>query len=224
MFRFENEFVLYALLAIPFLTGIYIYFNYREKKNLASFGQLDLVSKLMRSVSPVMKHIKFTLFMLAFTFLILSLANPQVGSSLGKGKRKGVDIMMCVDVSNSMLAEDIKPNRIEASKMAISRFIDQLKGDRIGLVIFAGNSFVQLPITGDYAAAKMLVHQINPNLVPQQGTDIATALDLAAVSMLPENQKNQEQEKINSLTSKVILVISDGEDHFPEAMKKTKKM
>ena len=157
--------------------------------------------------------------MAALACFILALANPQVGSTLEKGTRKGVDIMIALDISNSMLAEDIQPNRLEASKMALSRFIDQLKGDRIGLVVFAGKSFVQLPITSDYAAAKMFVNYVNPRLMNEQGTDIAAAIDLAAVSMLPETKDgNSEASRISQLNSKVILVVSDGEDHFPEAV------
>ena len=157
--------------------------------------------------------------MVALACFILALANPQVGSALEKGTRKGVDIMIAMDISNSMLAEDIQPNRLEASKIAISRFIDQLKGDRIGLVVFAGKSFVQLPITSDYAAAKMFVNYVSPKLMNEQGTDIAAAIDLAAVSMLPETKdRNSDLNKISQLNSKVILVVSDGEDHFPEAV------
>jgi Ca-activated chloride channel family protein len=127
--------------------------------------------------------------------------------------------MIALDISNSMLAEDIQPNRLEASKMALSRFIDQLKGDRIGLVVFAGKSFVQLPITNDYAAAKMFVNYVDPKLMSEQGTDIAMAIDLAAVSMLPETKNgNSDLNRISQLSSKVILVVSDGEDHFPEAV------
>jgi Ca-activated chloride channel family protein len=224
MFRFEYNFVLYALLIIPILIGFYIFLQYRKRKNLASFGELRLIKLLMSDFSPKMQHLKFTLLMLALTLLIFAIANPQTGSSLEKGKRKGVDIMLCVDVSNSMLAEDMKPNRMEAAKMGISRFIDQLKGDRIGVVVFAGNAFVQLPITSDYAAAKMFVNHINTGLINEQGTDIAAALDLAAVSMLPDDPANLDKNRLSSLTSKVILLISDGEDHFQEAIDVTQKI
>ena len=203
MFRFEYNFVLYALLIIPILIGFYIFLQYRKRKNLASFGELRLIKLLMSDFSPKMQHLKFTLLMLALTLLIFAIANPQTGSSLEKGKRKGVDIMLCVDVSNSMLAEDMKPNRMEAAKMGISRFIDQLKGDRIGVVVFAGNAFVQLPITSDYAAAKMFVNHINTGLINEQGTDIAAALDLAAVSMLPDDPANLDKNRLSSLPLKL---------------------
>ena len=219
MFRFENEIYLYGLLIIPFLVAGYIFIYFASKRKWRQFGDESLIHKLMPNHSFPMKTVKFSLLMAALVCFIFALANPQVGSTLEKGMRKGVDIMIALDISNSMLAEDIKPNRLEASKMALSRFIDQLKGDRIGLVVFAGKSFVQLPITSDYAAAKMFVNYVHPKLMNEQGTDIAAAIDLAAVSMLPETKSgNADLNKLAQLTSKVILVVSDGEDHFPEAV------
>ena len=217
MFRFEYEYVLYALLFIPILIGIYIYLQYHRKKIMEDFGSGELTRKLSAEDAPAMHHVKLSIFLLGLICLIFALANPQVGSSLEKGTRKGVDIMICMDISNSMLAEDIQPNRLEASKMALSRFIDMLQGDRIGLVVFAGKAFVQLPITSDYAAAKMFINIVKPSLISEQGTDIAAALDLATASMLPEESQSQ-QKQLSDLTSKVILVVSDGEDHFPESI------
>jgi Ca-activated chloride channel family protein len=219
MFRFENENYLYGLIIIPFFILSYILIYYAAKKRWRQFGDESLMNRLMPHRSFPMQTIKFSLLMAALACFIIALANPQVGSALEKGTRKGVDIMIAMDISNSMLAEDIQPNRLEASKIAISRFIDQLKGDRIGLVVFAGKSFVQLPITSDYAAAKMFVNYVSPKLINEQGTDIAAAIDLAAVSMLPETKDgNSDVSKISQLNSKVILVVSDGEDHFPEAV------
>lgn len=223
MFRFENEFILYFLLVIPLFIGFYLVLHYRNRKRVSTFGTSSLISKLTSSMSPSRKHFKFSILILALFFLIIAIANPQIGSSLEKGKRKGVDIMFCIDISNSMLAEDIKPSRLEAAKMGISRFIDQLKGDRVGIVIFAGKSFVQLPITTDYAMAKMLAQQISTAHITEQGTDIASAIDLAASSMMPPESDAPERNKINQLTSKVILVISDGEDHFQEAVDMAKR-
>jgi len=219
MFRFENENYLYGLIIIPFFILGYILIHYAAKKRWRQFGDEPLLERLMPLRSFLQQTVKFSLLMAALACFILALANPQVGSTLEKGTRKGVDIMIAMDISNSMLAEDIQPNRLEASKIAISRFIDQLKGDRIGLVVFAGKSFVQLPITSDYAAAKMFVNYVSPKLMNEQGTDIAVAIDLAAVSMLPETKDgNSDLSKISQLNSKVILVVSDGEDHFPEAV------
>jgi Ca-activated chloride channel family protein len=219
MFKFENENYLYVLILIPLFISGYILLYYVAKKRWRKFGEEALLNRLMPLRSFVMQTVKFSLLMAALACFIFTLANPQVGSTLEKGTRKGVDIMIALDISNSMLAADIQPNRLEASKMALSRFIDQLKGDRIGLVVFAGKSFVQLPITSDYAAAKMFVNYVNPRLMNEQGTNIAAAIDLAAVSMLPENKDgNSDLSRISQLNSKVILVVSDGEDHFPEAV------
>ena len=219
MFRFENENYLYGLLIVPFFILGYILLYYAAKKRWFQFADEALLDRLMPLRSFSMQTVKFSLLAVALICFILSLANPQVGSTLEKGMRKGVDIMIAMDISNSMLAEDIQPNRLEASKIALARFIDQLKGDRIGLVVFAGKSFVQLPITSDYAAAKMFVNYVHPKLMNEQGTDIAAAIDLAAVSMLPEDKGgNADVSKLSQLTSKVILVVSDGEDHFPQAV------
>jgi Ca-activated chloride channel family protein len=222
MFRFENENYLYGLIIIPFFILGYIILMNVAKKRWRQFGDEGLMNRLMPLRSFSMQTVKFSLLMVALACFILALANPQVGSTLEKGTRKGVDIMIAMDISNSMLAEDIQPNRLEASKIALARFIDQLKVDRIGLVVFAGKSFVQLPITNDYAAAKMFVNYVNPKLMNEQGTDIAAAIDLATVSMLPElKEGNTDLSKISQLNSKVILVVSDGEDHFPEAVEVT---
>ncbi|MDR2972812.1 MAG: VWA domain-containing protein [Bacteroidales bacterium] len=219
MFRFENNIYLYGLLIIPFFVLGFILLHYAANKRWKQFGDEALIKRLMPLRSYTAQTVKFSLLMASLACFLFALANPQVGSTLEKGMRKGVDIMIAMDISNSMLADDIQPNRLEASKIALARFIDQLKGDRIGLVVFAGKSFVQLPITNDYAAAKMFVNYVNPKLIDVQGTDIASAIDLAAVSMLPElKDGNADLNKISQLNSKVILVVSDGEDHFPQAV------
>lgn len=182
------------------------------------YGQINLLKRMMPDYSESMKVVKFSLLMLAASCFFFALANPQVGSKLEKGTRKGVDIMICMDVSNSMLAQDIQPNRLDASKMAMLRFIDKLQGDRIGLVVFAGKAFTQLPITSDYAAGKMFITNVSPRLINEQGTDVAAALDMAAASLLPEDNGNAEAKQLKDLTSKVIIVVSDGEDHFGSAI------
>ena len=221
MFKFENVNILYCLIIIPILIGIYIIVQIYRKKKMAAYCSTALSQKLSVENAPGMRHLKFGLFLAGLACLIIALANPMSGSSLEKGTRKGVDIMICMDISNSMLAEDIQPSRLDASKMALSHFIDKLEGDRIGLVVFAGQAFVQLPITSDYAAAKMFLNIVKPSLISEQGTDIASAIALATKSMLPEQEQDeeqQEQQQIADLSSKVILVVSDGEDHFPEAI------
>ena len=225
MFRFEHPYFLYALFAIPILVVGYILLHYKTKRKLTAYSDFALLNKLLPARSNGMRIAKFALSLLALAALIFTIANPQVGTSFEKGKRKGVDIMICLDVSNSMMAEDIKPNRLMAAKLALSRFIDNLQGDRIGLVAFAGKAFVQLPITSDYAAAKMFIDRIETKLINEQGTDIANALDLAAVAMLPEEKEDDRDiATINKLTSKVIVVVSDGEDQFEEAIEMAEKV
>jgi len=218
MFRFENEYALYALLLIPILLGEYIYVQLRSRKIWNKHGDRFLLQFLMPQASPLMQHIKLFLVCLIWACLTFAAANPQLGSSMEKGIRKGIDIMFCVDVSNSMLAEDYPPNRIESAKRSLLSFIDKMQGDRIGVVIFAGTSFVQLPITSDYAAAKMFINNISPRMITTQGTDIADAIDKAIVSMMPPADEKGKPIIPATTTKKVIVVVSDGEDHFQEAV------
>ncbi|MDD4581751.1 MAG: VWA domain-containing protein [Bacteroidales bacterium] len=221
MLRFENEYMLYGLLLIPFFVILYFYIQFKQKKALNSYGEIRLLKSLMPDVSRGMKLVKFILLCLAYGCLVLAIANPQIGSKVEKGKRKGIDIMFCLDVSNSMLAQDLSPNRLEAAKSTLLSFVDRLKGDRIGLVVFAGKSFVQLPITSDYAAAKTFIMNVSTRSVSEQGTDIASALDKAAASMLPSMQGLQAKLS-DKKTNQVIVVISDGEDHSDEALEMTR--
>lgn len=218
MFRFENGYVLYALLLIPILIGLYLCVRYRYRKIIQKYGETSLLKLLTPDSSSAIQHFKFTLICLIWACLVFALANPQMGSGVEKGKRKGIDIMFCIDVSNSMLAQDYTPNRLEAAKRALLLFVDKLKGDRIGIVVFAGNAFVQLPITSDYAAAKMFISAISTQVISTQGTDIATAIDKAAASMTPSGDVKTEGTAQLPKTQKVIVVISDGEDHFAEAI------
>ena len=215
MFRFENQQFLYWLFLIVFFIAAYVFIFIHDKRRMERYCDRALLGKLTAQTSHGMQHLKFALLMLALVCFIFAAANPQTAGKMEKVKRKGVDIMLCLDVSNSMLATDIQPNRLDACKMAINRFIDKLTGDRVGLVVFAGKSFVQLPITTDYAAAKMFISQINTQMMPSQGTDISAALETAAAAMLPETDDNPDEAAPK--TSRVILLASDGEDHFPES-------
>lgn len=214
MFRFENQQLLYWLLLVVFFIATYIFLFVRDKRRMERYCERGLLGKLTAQTSHGMQHLKFAVLMLALVCFIFAAANPQTAGKMEKVKRKGVDIMLCLDVSNSMLATDIQPNRLDACKMAINRFIDKLTGDRVGLVVFAGKSFVQLPITTDYAAAKMFINQISTQMMPTQGTDISAALATAAAAMTPE--LDEADDNADSKPSRVILVASDGEDHFPE--------
>ncbi|HOH98903.1 MAG TPA: VWA domain-containing protein [Bacteroidales bacterium] len=206
MVRFEHPEFLYALAVWPILILLYLFLVWNRKKHLKSFGDIRLVLYLIPDYSPARQAVKFFLFFLAIGFLILAMANPQTGSKLEQVERKGIDIVIALDVSNSMLAEDIRPNRIEKSRQAISRLIDRLSQDRLGIIIFAGKAYVQLPITTDYAAAKLFLNSINTEIIPTQGTAIGEAIQLS-VSSFPEGAHG-----------KAIIIISDGENHEDDAV------
>ena len=212
MLRYDNIEFLYLLALIPILIiGIIMYSKW-QKNSILKFGDINLLSELMQSHSIFRKKIKNTLFVLAITFLIVGLSNPQVGTKMEEVKREGVDLMIAIDLSYSMMAQDIKPNRLERAKQAISRLIDKLEGDRIGLVVFAGEAYVQLPITTDYSAAKLFLSTVNTSIIPTQGTKIGNAIDLCSKSFDKENAQ-----------SKAIIIITDGETHDEEAIESAKK-
>ncbi len=206
MFRFENIEYLYALLLIPFFSILYFLYHLWRKKALRRYGEIPVIVLLMPRRSARKRFFKFILLMLAFGFLVIGLANPQIGSRLEKVQRKGADLVIALDVSNSMLAQDIRPDRLTRAVQGISKLIDRLEGDRIGMVVFAGKAYVQLPITTDYSAAKMFLTTISTRMVPSQGTAIGEAIRLSAGSF-GENER-----------SKAIIVITDGENHEGDAM------
>ena len=156
MFRFENPEYFYFLLIIPISVALFVVGRIIREKMLARFGEKSLLSRLMPDYSNVRPILKLILWNIAMIILTIAMANPQIGTKLVKAKQKGIDMMICLDVSNSMLAEDVKPNRLENAKLAIRKLVEQLQGDRIGIIVFAGKAYIQLPITSDYAAAEML--------------------------------------------------------------------
>ncbi len=208
MFQLENKYYLYALGLVPLFVLIYLLVNIWRKRALKKFGDIFVIQHLFPDVSKSKRFCKFILFIVAFTFLIIGIVNPQVGTKLEEVKRKGADLMICLDVSNSMKAEDLQPNRLDKAKQAISKLLDKLEGDRIGIIVFAGQAYVQLPITTDYSAAKLFLESINTDLIPVQGTDIGAAIDLAVESFGKDEGKN-----------KAIVIITDGEDHEEAAVK-----
>lgn len=210
MLKFENPDILYGLFLIPLLSLMFILFLRWKKQSLQKFGELSVISRLMPWVSKGRVVLKFILLMTAIFFFIIGIANPQVGSKLVKAQRKGVDLMIALDVSNSMLARDIKPNRLEKSKQAISKLIDGLSSDRIGIIVFAGKAYVQLPITSDYSAARLFLSTIKTDVVSVQGTAIGEAIALAMNSF---NDNDHD---------KAIIVISDGENHEGDALLEAK--
>lgn len=209
MFRFAHSYFLYLLILIPVFTVIAVVFLVWRKKALERFGEMAVIGQLMPEYAPGRLILKFILLMIAYAFLVIALADPQTGSKLEKVQRKGIDIMIALDVSNSMLAQDIKPDRLERSKQAISKLIDMLEGDRIGIVIFAGKAYMQLPITTDYSAAKLMLSTISNNSVPVQGTAIADAIELCMTAF---NRTDR---------NRAIVIITDGEDHQGDVLEQT---
>ncbi|MBG0782253.1 MAG: VWA domain-containing protein [Bacteroidales bacterium] len=209
--RFENPEYLYLLLVIPLFLLLFWWVNWQNKKLLRQFARPALHKVLMPLSSARRRRLKFFLFSLAIASLIVALANPQTGAKLEEVKREGIDLFIAVDISNSMLAEDIVPNRLENAKQAINKLINKLEGDRIGIVLFAGKAYIQLPLTTDYAAARMFVSTIETNLINAQGTAIGEAIS-TATDAFDENEHN-----------KAIIIISDGEDHEENPMDAVKQ-
>lgn len=208
MLRFENILFLWLLALVPVITLLFVILMSLKKRRLEKLGEFKLVLAMMPDVSVGRQILKFTLYATALFFIIIGLANLQTGSKMQEVKRKGADIMICLDVSNSMLAEDLKPNRLERAKLALEKMVDKLEGDRIGMIVFAGEAYVQLPITTDYSAAKLFLASIAPNMIPTQGTEIGAAIEKAMESFGKDEGKN-----------KSIVIITDGENHDEEALK-----
>ena len=203
--RFEHPEYLYWLLIIPVLVIIYILFRLGQKRRFERFAHIEMREQLVPSYSSRRSTFKFVIFLLVIACSILALANLQSGSKMEEVKREGIDLYIAVDVSNSMNAEDIVPSRMERSKQAINKLISEMRGDRLGIIVFADKAYVQLPITTDYSAARMFLSTVNTSLVASQGTAIAEAINLALKSFPDEAH------------SRAIIIISDGEDHENDA-------
>jgi len=207
MFQFAHSELLFLLLVIPLIVLFYWISNKRRQKLLKEFGDLEIIEQLMPERSKSRPVVKLIFLLSALFFFIFGLAGPQFGTKLRETKRKGVEIIIALDVSNSMLAEDIQPNRLERAKQAISKLVDQLRNDKIGLIVFAGEAFTQLPITTDYVSAKMFLSNITPNIISVPGTAIGSAINLATKSFTPEGKSD-----------KAIIIITDGENHEDDAV------
>ena len=206
MIRFANTEYFYALFLVLLFLVVFLLYNIWRKNAKKRLGDIQVVDGLMPLVSSGKPVFKFVLIIIAYIFLIIGIVDPQVGTKLEKVKREGIDLMLVLDVSNSMLAEDIKPNRLERSKMAISNLIDRLQGDRLGIIIFAGNAYKQLPLTTDYSAAKLFLSAVDTKIVPTQGTAIGES-----ISMSVESFDDKEH-------NKAIVIITDGENHEDDAV------
>lgn len=210
--RFESATYLWFLSFIPFMTMLMVVAEWHRKKMLRKLGDTKLIGSLIPDASAKRRWLKFTLSQVIFTMVVLMAARPQMGTKVSNEKRNGIEAIIALDISNSMMARDVVPSRLEKSKMLIENLVDNFSKDKIGMVVFAGDAFVQLPITSDYVSAKMFLQNISPSLIQTQGTDIAAAINLSANSFT--QQKN---------VGKAIIVITDGEDHEGGALEAAKE-
>lgn len=213
MFRFANIEMLWWLITIPVFVIAYIIYTKRKRRQLLEFGDQELIAQLMPDASKSRPIWKFSLLIVALALLIIAGARPQYGQKETTVKRQGIEVMIALDISNSMLAEDVAPNRLDRAKQMLSKMIDNMVDDKVGLVVFAGEAFTQLPITCDYVSAKMFLNTITPNLIPTQGTAIGAALQTAITSFgAPESE-----------AGRAIILITDGENHEDDAIAAAQK-
>ncbi len=211
MFRFEEPAYLYLLLLLPLLAAFYLYSNYRRRKAIRRFGDPELMVALMPDVSKYRPDVKFWLVFAALGLFSVLLARPQFGSKLETVKRQGVEVMIALDISNSMLAQDVQPSRLEKAKRLVSQLVDKMENDKVGMIVFAGDAFTQLPITSDYISAKMFLSTIDPSLISKQGTAIGAAINLATRSFTPQEGVGRS-----------VILITDGENHEGGAVEAAK--
>ncbi len=213
MFRFANIEMLWWLITIPVFVIAYIIYTKRKRRQLLEFGDQELIAQLMPDASKSRPIWKFSLLIVALALLIIAGARPQYGQKETTVKRQGIEVMIALDISNSMLAEDVAPNRLDRAKQMLSKMIDNMVDDKVGLVVFAGEAFTQLPITCDYVSAKMFLNTITPNLIPTQGTAIGAALQTAITSF----------GATESEAGRAIILITDGENHEDDAIAAAQK-
>lgn len=210
---FEHPKLLYLLLALPALLGLWIWERINYRKKLAQFADKNMFGRLLPDGSTRRPATKMALVLISLGLLIVAVANPQVGSKMVKGQKLGSDVAICLDISNSMMAEDIQPNRLDRSKRVVSNLMNEMGGDRVSLIVFAGSSYIQMPLTNDYSAVKLFLDQISCDLISQQGTAIGDAIEKAMESFGygdPDREWKKNQ-------SRAIVVISDGENHEDDA-------
>jgi len=210
--RYANPQYLYLLLIIPVLLGLYVVVRFLYNRSIKRFGDWNVIKQLMPDVSLIRQSIKFIVLCIALGMLIWAIARPQSGSKLQQVKRSGIELIIALDVSNSMLATDIKPNRLENAKRTIEKILSKLDEDKVALIVFAGDAYVQIPMTTDFSAAKLFLATANPGIVPKQGTAIGSAIDLAIKSFSPEGD-----------VGKVLVIITDGENHEDNPLEAAKR-
>lgn len=207
MIRFENIVYLYALLVIPVFVLIFVLIRLQTKANYRKFADLNMMNKLLPEKSNFKPYLKFSLIMLAYASVVIAAANPQLGTKLQEVKREGAEVIVAIDISNSMKAEDVKPNRLERAKRAVMNLIDKLYNDRIGVIVFAGEAYLQMPLTTDYSAAKLIISTLDTDIIETQGTAIGNSIELATDSFTEDEARN-----------KAIIIITDGENHEDDAL------
>ena len=212
MYRFENPEYLWLLLVVLLLAIIRFVTHFNQRKRLRKFGDPDLLRHLMPDVSRWRPLVKFLILELALTLLIVMAARPQQANGVSQEKRQGIEAIIALDVSNSMRAQDVTPNRLDRAKMMVENLVEDFTDSKVGLIVFAGDAFVQLPITSDYVSAKMFLNSIDPSMIVNQGTDIAAAINMASHSFTQQDN-----------VGKAIIVITDGEDHEGGAMEAAKE-
>ncbi|MCF8381636.1 MAG: VWA domain-containing protein [Bacteroidales bacterium] len=219
MIRFERIEFLYLLLLIPVLLVLYFIAYYSSKRNFKKFAAYELKGFLFPLESWFRKGLKFAIWIFAFGMLIIALAGPQVGSKLKEVQKRGREIVIALDVSNSMLSEDIKPNRLEMAKQSLNRMLNEMEDDKVGLIVFAGDAYTQIPITNDYGAARLFLNSVSTEIVSKQGTAIASAIELASRSFSPESADGNS----GGGKSRAIIIITDGENHEGDAIAAAKE-
>ena len=211
MFRFEEPTYLYLLLLLPLLAALFLYSNYRRRKAIKKFGDPELMAQLMPDASKYRPDVKFWIVFVAIGLFAVLLARPQFGSRLETVKRQGIEVIIALDISNSMLAEDIQPSRLQKAKRLVSQLVDKMENDKVGMIVFAGDAFTQLPITSDYISAKMFLETIDPSLISKQGTALGAAINLSTRSFTPQEG-----------VGRTVILITDGENHEDGALEAAK--
>ena len=211
MFKFAYPNALFLYIVLLLVVGVYLYAGYKRRSDLRRYGSPELLAAMMPEVSRHRPQLKFWLTFAALCFMVLLLARPQFGTKVETVKRKGIETVIALDISNSMMAADVAPNRLERSKNIISRLVDGFEDDKVGLIVFAGDAFIQLPITNDFISAKLFLESISPQLITRQGTTIKAALDMATRSFSPREG-----------VGKAIIIITDGENHEGGAIEAAK--
>ena len=202
MFRFANPNALYLYIVLVFVIGVYFVSKRLRKKALERYGSQSLLDAMMPEVSATRPEVKFWVTFVALCFMVMLIARPQFGSKMETITRQGVETVIALDISNSMLAEDVAPSRLEKSKNIISKLVDSFADDKVGLIVFAGDAFIQLPITSDFISAKMFLESITPDLIARQGTNVKAAIDMGVRSFTPKEG-----------VGKALIIITDGENH-----------